>query len=49
VLYVGIGVLSLVGHTWAFWVFYCALLVLIAALVVVYSWRWPTTALHEKG
>jgi hypothetical protein len=49
VLYVGIGVLSLVGHTWAFWVFYCALLVLIAALVVVYSWRWPTAALHEKG
>ena len=48
VLYVGISVYSLIGHTWAFWMFYCTLLFLVAGLIVVYSWKWPKADLNDK-
>ena len=40
-LYLVIGIASLTGHTWAFWMFYCSLLTLVAIIIVIYSWKWP--------
>ena len=47
-LYVGIGAVSFIGNTWAFWMFYCTLLVLVAGLVVIYSWKWPKADLNDS-
>ena len=41
VLHIAIGVINLVGATWAYYIFYGISLTLIAILIVVYAWKWP--------
>jgi len=41
-VYILISITSLIGHAWAFWIFYCTLLTIVAALIVIYSWKWPS-------
>ena len=40
-LYLVIGIASLIGHTWAFWIFDCTMLILVAIIIVINSWKWP--------
>jgi len=41
ILQIAIGVVSLVGATWVYYIFYVISLTLIAILIVVYAWKWP--------
>ena len=41
ILHLVIGVVNLIGATWAYYIFYGISLVVIAILIVVYAWRWP--------
>jgi uncharacterized membrane protein HdeD (DUF308 family) len=41
ILHIAIGVINLVGETWAYYIFYGISLTLIAILIVVYAWKWP--------
>ena len=41
ILHIAIGVVNLVGATWAYYIFYGFSLLLIAILIVVYAWKWP--------
>lgn len=40
ILHIAIGVVNLVGATWAYYIFYGISLTLIAILIVVYAWKW---------
>ena len=40
-IYMIISVNSLIGHVWAFWIFYCIILTLVTVIIVIYSWKWP--------
>jgi hypothetical protein len=41
ILHIAIGVVNLIGATWAYYIFYGISLTLIAILIVVYAWKWP--------
>jgi uncharacterized membrane protein HdeD (DUF308 family) len=41
ILQIAIGVLNLVGATWAYYIFYGITLTLIPILIVVYAYKWP--------
>jgi uncharacterized membrane protein HdeD (DUF308 family) len=43
ILQIAIGVVSLVGATWVYYICYVIALTLIAILIVVYAWKWPNT------
>lgn len=36
-----VGIVAITSFTWPFWIFYCGLLILAAALIVIYAWKWP--------
>lgn len=38
--HIAIGIIAIVDFNWPFWIFNCALLIGLATLIVVYSWRW---------
>ncbi|NNF97759.1 MAG: hypothetical protein HKM93_00110 [Desulfobacteraceae bacterium] len=46
-LHIGIGIMSIAAYSWTFWIFYCGLLICVAALIVLVAWRWPKT--HVTG
>jgi hypothetical protein len=46
-VFAAIGVLSVIGITWPFWVFYCILLICLPLLVAIYSWKWPKADLND--
>ncbi|WP_350292733.1 DUF6326 family protein [uncultured Croceitalea sp.] len=37
-----IGVINLIGSTWHFYIFYGILLVVVAILIILNAWNWPT-------
>ena len=41
ILHIAIGVINLVGATWAYYILYGISLTLISILIVVYAWKWP--------
>jgi uncharacterized membrane protein HdeD (DUF308 family) len=41
ILHIAIGVVNLVGATWAYYIFYGISLTLVAILIVVFAWKWP--------
>lgn len=41
IVYFLIGMISLTGHIWPFWIFYCSLLILISTIIIIFSWKWP--------
>jgi len=47
-LHICVGVVAIIDSTWAFWTFYCSLLICVAALIVIYSWKWPKADLTNN-
>ena len=41
ILHMAIGIVNLVGATWAYYIFYGILLTVIAILIVAFAWKWP--------
>ncbi len=36
-----IGMVNIIGTTWYFYMFYGALLIIVAILIVLQAWKWP--------
>ena len=46
-LHICIGVVAIIDSNWTFWIFYCSLLICVAALIVIYSLKWPKADLTK--
>jgi len=41
IFHLAIGIVNIVGTTWHFYMFYGALLILVAILIILTAWKWP--------
>lgn len=41
IFHIIIGIVNIIGTTWYFYMFYGALLIIIAILIVLNAWKWP--------
>ncbi len=41
IFHVIIGIVNIIGTTWYFYMFYGALLIIVAILIVLNAWKWP--------
>ena len=46
--HIGIGIVNLVGSTWYFYILYGVLLILVAILILLTAWTWPTEAKNDS-
>ena len=46
--YTAIGAVSLISQSWPFWIFLNTLLVVVASLIVIFSWRWNKKNRNEN-